>query len=242
MRKVYIQKHNGEFITSNMYYAWEGFRLKGYETIHFEGVYNSPELDSLDLTKDDIVCGSIPIVRRVFDRLEVEQPEVPSIPKELESFCGRRICYGTLKDIHYHDNKSLFIKPQKISKLFTGHVVSSFKDLIKTSGFPMETEILISDPVDFVSEYRGYVLNKKLIGLRHYKGDCTIFPSSFLIQEAIKQYTSDPIAYSIDFGITNQNKSLLVEINDAFALGNYGLNSLDYTNMIEARWDQIVSS
>jgi hypothetical protein len=71
MRKVYCQKKNGELITTNTYYAWEGFRLKGYQTLFFEGEFESEELDNIPLTKDDIVCGYIPIVRKVFDRLAI---------------------------------------------------------------------------------------------------------------------------------------------------------------------------
>jgi len=242
MRKVYIQK-NGEFITSNMYASWEGFRLKGYETIPFEGEFESPELDAIPLSKDDIVCGYIPIVRKVFDRLGATQPDVPSIPASLLKFCGRQVWYGHLNDVHKqdYDVKPVFIKPKHTQKLFPGHVVSSFKDLIKTSAYPMDTVIQMSDPVNFITEYRGYVLRGELLGLRHYKGDTCVIPSGYTIKQAIAAFENAPVAYSIDFGVSDDGRSLLVETNDAFALGNYGLNSLDYTDMIEARWDQIVN-
>lgn len=244
MRKVYLQKKNGELITTNTYAAWEGFRLKGYETLFFEGEATSEELDNTPLTKDDLVCGYIPIVRKVFDRLGVPQPNLPDIPEELLPFAGREVRFGTLKEIHIQDYevKPIFIKPRHIQKLFPGHVVSSFKDLIKTSAYSMDTEVLISEPVNFITEYRGYVLRGDLVGLKHYKGDFGVVPDVRVIREAIKAYKLAPSAYSIDFGLTDDGRSLLVEINDAFALGNYGLNSLIYTDVIEARWDEIVRS
>lgn len=244
MRRVFCQKKNGELISSNTYCAWEGFRLKGYQTLFFEGEFESDELENIHLSMDDIVCGYISIIRRVFDRLNVPQPDIVDIPKELYSFCGRDIRHGTLQEIHKMDMniQPVFIKPQKIQKAFTGHVVNCFRDLIKTSSFPMEMPIQISQPVNFISEYRGFVLRKKLIGLSHYKGDFTIIPNAKIISQAIEAYVSQPIAYSIDFGITDDNKSLLVEVNDAFALGNYGLNSYLYSDMIQARWDEIVNN
>lgn len=140
------------------------------------------------------------------------------------------------------DVKPVFIKPQKTQKAFTGHVVSSFKDLMKTSSFSMDMPIQISDPVNFITEYRGFVLNNKLLGLRHYKGDFGVIPDIKVIRQAIEAYTSAPVAYSIDYGVTDDGRSLLVEVNDAFALGNYGLESYSYSAMIEARWDEIVGN
>lgn len=244
MRKVYCQKKNGELITCNTYYAWEGFRLKGYQTLFFEGEFESEELDNIPLTKDDIVCGYIPIIRKVFDRLGVPQPNIVDIPKELLSFCGRQIRYGTLAEIHNqdYDVKPVFIKPRHIQKQFTGHVVSQFRDLIKTSSQKMDMEIQISEPVEFVTEYRGFVLKGDLVSLKHYKGDFGLVPDVAVIRDAIAAYESAPVAYSIDFGVDDKGRSLLVEVNDAFALGNYGLNSLIYTDLIEARWDEIVGA
>ncbi len=244
MRKVYCQKKGGELLTTNIYYAWEGFRLKGYDVRFFEGEFTSSELDAISLSKDDIVCGYIPIVRKVFDRLGVEQPNLPDIPDELLPFCGRLVWFGKLGDIHRQDQdvQSVFIKPRYVQKLFPGHVVASFKDLIKTSAYDMSTEILISEAVNFVSEYRGFVLRGDLVGLKHYKGDFGILPDVGVIRSAIQAYKLAPSAYSIDFGVTDRGESLLIEINDAFALGNYGLNSLLYTDIIEARWDEIVGN
>lgn len=244
MKKVYCQVKNGIPITTNIYYAWEGFRLKGYDISFFEGEFISPQLDNMPLTKDDIICGYIPVVRKVFDRLGVAQPNLPDIPEELLPFCKREVGFSTLGAVHKQDYavKPIFIKPRYVQKLFPGHVVSSFRDLIKTSAYDMSTEILVSEPVNFVTEYRGFVLRGDLVGLKHYKGDFGTVPDVRVIQNAIRSYKSSPSGYSIDFGVTDRGDSLLIEINDAFALGNYGLSSLTYTDIIEARWDEIVGN
>lgn len=47
-------------------------------------------------------------------------------------------------------------------------------------------------------------------------------------------------AYSLDFGITDSGVMMLVEVNEAFALGTYGLPSIIYARMLETRWQEIM--
>jgi hypothetical protein len=51
---------------------------------------------------------------------------------------------------------------------------------------------------------------------------------------------SAPIACALDFGVSADGRTLLIEANDAFALGAYGLDAVVYANMLEDRWLQIV--
>ena len=51
-----------------------------------------------------------------------------------------------------------------------------------------------------------------------------------------------PAAYTVDFGIPSTNETVLVELNDGFAIGNYGLADYLYARLLEARWDELVSS
>lgn len=44
----------------------------------------------------------------------------------------------------------------------------------------------------------------------------------------------------MDWGVTEDGRTLLVEVNDGFALGNYGVRLFEYTAMIEARWRQLM--
>jgi hypothetical protein len=63
-------------------------------------------------------------------------------------------------------------------------------------------------------------------------------------QFIIEDWTEQPIAYSIDLGTLGQDRysmdTALVEVNDSFALGNYGIPSVVYAKMIEARWFEMV--
>lgn len=43
-----------------------------------------------------------------------------------------------------------------------------------------------------------------------------------------------------DICYTRDGRTLLVEFNDAYALGHYGLPSIQYAKLISARWAQLL--
>jgi ATP-grasp domain, R2K clade family 2 len=240
-RIVYLEKNeiHNEFINNNVFAAWEGFWLLGCECIPFTW----KQFDNLPITKESIVVGWIRTVRKAFSVLEVCDPPEVSIPPSLAEYAGRRTWESTLGEIRKMDEGEarFFIKPLEGHKLFTGHIrTGAMADLIATAMCSDETKILCSEVVNFVSEYRGFVLDKKLIGLKHYSGDFRKMIDTSVVEEAITKYKDAPRAHSIDFGLTDDGRTLLVEVNDAFSLGCYGLDRVWYARMIEARWDEIV--
>jgi hypothetical protein len=50
-------------------------------------------------------------------------------------------------------------------------VASSQFDLLTLSGFARNTDLFISQLVDWKSEYRVFVCNSEIIGIKHYKGE-----------------------------------------------------------------------
>jgi len=55
-------------------------------------------------------------------------------------------------------------------------------------------------------------------------------------------FTGAPVAYSLDFGVTEDGRTLLVEANDFYFLGCYGLSPLSYALAIADRWKEIVEN
>lgn len=82
----------------------------------------------------------------------------------------------------------------------------------------------------------------RYLDMKHYWGDPLMFPDSKVIQRAIKDYTSAPDAYGIDFGVTKDGRTLLIEVNDAWALGCYGLESHLYAKFLLTRWTQLTDT
>jgi len=56
----------------------------------------------------------------------------------------------------------------------------------------------------------------------------------------VQAFEDRPISFGMDWGITSAGPTILVEVNDGFSLGNYGLRGPEYTALIEARWRQLM--
>lgn len=61
-----------------------------------------------------------------------------------------------------------------------------------------------------------------------------------LMLEDFCTWVDRPNACSMDVCVTSDGRTLLVELNDAYALGSYGLNSILYAKFISARWSQLL--
>jgi hypothetical protein len=235
-RIVYVHADaNGVPYSHNGYDAWCGFKEYGYD-VRF---YTLDEIDSLPLARDVIVVGGIPQIKRALERIGAPQPPELNVPEALLTFAGRRIWETTLAEARKPQNWPIFVKPLLKGKLFTGHVIADFPDIIGSAAIPGETPVLAQETRRFVSEWRVYVKYGSIVGIGHYSGEALIFPDPGIIQACIDVWTAAPAAYGIDFGITQEGKTFLVEVNDARSLGNYGLHPTIYARLLEARWDEM---
>jgi hypothetical protein len=162
-------------------------------------------------------------------------------PEELSEFYGRKIWRSTLGEIRESDRDDLFIKPIS-QKLFIGHIRSNIGYLTQTAPFEDDLEIWCSDPVKFISEYRTFISGGQIVGCKHYKGDFLTFPDADVIYDCVVEMSPKYNTYSLDVGITERGETFVVEVNDAFSLGSYGLDCVTYAKMLENRWLEIVNS
>lgn len=192
--------------------------------------------------RDTLVHGGVSAVKSSLRYLGVQVPEVPDAPECLLPWFGRKIWESSMADIRNRKtSEPVFIKPLKLQKSFIGCVYTgSVTDLIQTADIPDDMELLCSEPVKFISEYRILVHNRMIYDCRFYAGDPTLFPNISMAQEAIRAFDDQPCGYSLDIGVVESGETLIVEVNDAFALGNYGAAYLPYTNMVIDRWKEIV--
>lgn len=83
-------------------------------------------------------------------------------------------------------------------------------------------EIIVSEPTNFQSEYRCFIYYNTLLGIKPYvidKQNLTI-PNTITLYEIIDQGKSLNVnAYSLDIGVDDKGRTLLIECNDAYALG-----------------------
>lgn len=239
LRKVYIRFKEGIPDSANTFAAFEGFKQLGIDIAAFEGFGDIDTLD--DLGHEVGIVGYVGDIWAALKKLGLSPPLSINYPEELERFLGRNIKRTTLGEIR-RSIEQVFIKPVS-DKLFTGFVWRSNKgDQLRAALLPDETELWVSDRIEFESEYRCFVKDGELIGVRHYKGDWAKVPERHIVESAISTYTSGSRGYTLDFGVTNDGRTLLVEVNDAYALGHYGLPSVLYAQLLEARWEELTRS
>jgi len=236
LRKVYIRYKEDVPENTNCYAALDGFRQLGVETVPFYGFGDIDEMT--DLGTEVGIVGYLGDVWEALAKLGIERPCVSDYPPELKDFIRRHIDQVTLETVRT-DTGPIFVKPV-FHKLFTGFVWEKSKaDRLKLAPYPSQTPCWISDVVDFVSEYRVFVLDGQVLDVRRYKGRWDDAPAQYWINGAVEKYTSAPRAYSIDVGITGTGNQYLVEVNDCLSLGSYGLASVPYAKMMEARWTEL---
>lgn len=76
------------------------------------------------------------------------------------------------------------------------------------------------------------------MGVKHYKGSAYIVPKEEKIKEIIHKYTSQPKVYSLDIGIVKDIKTILIEANNGYSLGNYGLDEISYAKLLRDGYRQ----
>jgi hypothetical protein len=71
-------------------------------------------------------------------------------------------------------------------------------------------------------------------------GDPFILPERKRIEEMIEAFKpTAPIAYALDVGVLDTGETMVVECNDFWALGTYGLDPLLYTRLAAMRWREM---
>ena len=96
--------------------------------------------------------------------------------------------------------------------------------------------LLCSEPVNFQTEWRAFVRYRIIWDVRSYRGNWHAHYGSNVLDNTIRAYTGTPAGYAMDFGLTEDGRTLLVEINDSFALGSYGLDPIQYAKLLSACW------
>lgn len=237
---AWIQKKDGEFSNINFLTAYIGLRkFQGYHVNFFEHAEDILET----LTKETVVYAGIPVMEKVFKKLGVS-PQVEYYPKALTPWMGRDVFTTTVDEVHemVEGGRKLFVKPiYADKKTFNGVVMAKFIDLIRMNHLPGDRQVVCSEPVEFVSEYRFFVHRKLgVLGCKHYAGDWKKTIDFEVGEECRKAWKDSPIAYSLDMGVTTEGKTLLVECNDALSLGCYGLDPSMFSIMILDRWNEIM--
>lgn len=203
--------------------------------------YDTLHLLDKDIVKKHLFVGSTQFMERVFSIMGYNENEIPRV-KENSNRKSDIMKLGDALELSYI--KRIFVKPVKI-KLFTGLALNNDWDRISLYGFDKDTEVFVYDTIDDIrAEYRAYIKDGKVVGVKDYSGDNRNFPCDYTYLDNIvsKNLLSGdfPVAYTIDIGICGDNTPFVVEFNDMWAIGNYGLENEVYYKMLRQRYFEIV--
>lgn len=232
----------------NIANAMFGFKELGAEIVPYHSLDDI--FDTIE--RDDIVLDYLKQCNAVFSKFNAT-PHLPDYPEVLKGFLGRRVWKDTINSISSDEAKwsaGYFVKPVRI-KRFTGKVISSISDLIGCGNWSEDYEVLVSDPLNICAEWRCFILYDQLLDVRPYgllldgsrESYYHHYDSTVLRQmiHAFRTWPDRPAACAMDICVTEDGRTLLVELNDAYSLGCYGLPDILYARMISARCSQILN-
>ena len=219
--------------TRSAYAAWQGFRILGYEPVLYK---TAGELAGC--RPDDLIVGGVSDITERLASYGIPVPEY-DYPEELTEFLGRRVWKSTLdKVLQERLYQKMFVKPVR-DKVFTGLVVDMGTNAAYFRHARRKEPVLCSEPVDFMSEWRAFVRYGKIWDVRPYRGDWHCQFDPVLLDIMAEAFESAPAGYAMDVGVTEDGRTLLVEINDGFALDCYGADPVMYAKTLSARWCEL---
>ncbi len=195
--------------------------------------------------------GSVEFVRDAMQVAGVDEPEGISYPEPLRPFLGRDVFKARAGSVLGR----WFVKPVR-TKVFNGFVFDtrmprtalSVHDVEQYDAFmaiPERELVWLSDPVEFKSEWRYYVRGKRIVASARYddQPDEAPTPDESVVQQMVAALPFDhPCA--VDAGVLESGQTVLVEVNDAWALGLYGncMPEVEYLDFLAERWASIAPS
>lgn len=205
------------------------------------------------LQEGALPVGSVEFVREAMRIAGIKEPANLSYPNGCEPFLGRKI----------HERRAgsvvgqWFVKPRQ-TKLFNGFLFDTMQDPDTMDqhdreqydifmGLHEDTPVMLSEPVRFISEWRYYVdpVQGQPVGCARYDPDgaedeprpCQQVVADFIQKVDLKH------PYAADFGVTDDGQTVLVEVNDFWALGLYHgpetLSAKNYLRLLQARWQTL---
>lgn len=234
--KVYVQTKNHVPFDYDAFNAVFGFMQRGFEIVPFE---NMDELRQGE--KCDVIVGGIGVVnRRLHDfGLRIEDVDYPEC---LSEYLGRRIWKSTINTVNANpDMWPVFIKSVS-NKRIKGRVVASTRDLIGCGSEYSDEAVYCSEVLELVAEYRAFILYDEILDVRRYSGRWDICPDREVVEACREAYVNAPKAYAMDFGITADGRTVLVEVNNTCSIGSYGLEPTLYAKFISARWAELTDT
>ena len=187
--------------------------------------------------RTNLFVGSVEFMREVFNRLNVGDIRVPRNSNRDEEVT-------TLGEVKKRvlNGEVLFTKPTQI-KYFTGMVLTK-KFLGAVDIYEDDTEVYVSKPFQdpIISEHRCYVNEGKIVDTRNYMGDPMVSIDDDFAKKVVEKNKDFPVSYTMDIAVLSTKESVVVEFNDMWAIGNYGIPNDLYLRLLKNRYVEIIKT
>lgn len=191
-----------------------------------------------------LVAGRLPFIKAALQRNGVAMPAPLDYLGASEAALGRAIWPSTLGAVAAgleDRGEPVFVKPRGAAKRFTGRVVAQPLDLRALPVTSSATPVWCSEVVEMVSEHRVFVRDGEILGIQHYDGDPSEVPAHAGVQAILDEVRELlPAGCALDVAVGAGGRVVLVEANDGFSLGRYGLDGALYVDVLLARWTDLV--
>lgn len=235
--QVYIQTNKkGMPYNVNAFSAMQGFEQMGFETILFS------ELEELkDVAETNIIVGGIGYVKAFLKKRNIMVEDI-DYPEQLNEFYKRKIWSSTVYELLAQKPIApVFVKPKE-GKQFNGFLYKADHDLIGRINSNQDTLLHCSEAVNIKEEWRCFVRYGNILDIRRYTGMIGLSYDIELVKKMVVQYSEAPRGYALDIGVTDKGETIVVEVNDGYSLGSYGLDPLLYAKLLSARWSELTNS
>lgn len=198
--------------------------------------------------------GSVEFLVDVMQQCGIPAPPPVSYPPELASFLKRAVRKVSAAEAR-RAAEPVFLKPLQ-TKLFSGFVWQPGVPVGQLSGYDREQAQLLAglpdacplwlaSPVEWLAEYRVYVLHGAIMGVARYDAEDAAGVLNWQAVEKMVAMARMPVAWSLDVGLLASGEPALVECNDAWSLGYYrdgNLPAAQYAEMLVQRWRELATA
>lgn len=226
----FIPKHDFGFaVVGGSKYRADLTYILSEEYYRHPSVYGKRNPTSID----QIAIGSVDFVHNhilnCYGNKYVPKPLL--IPSELNTdyFLGRE--YKILKKEELPTSDFYFIKSANLIKGET-NILNKYITVEELT----EKEYICSTLIDIASEHRVFVHNGKIVDIRTYSTDYATLPNIRKIEEMIKAYKDQPLAYTLDVAVTDSNHTVIVELHNMYSCSLYGMQDTEKATIMMSQW------
>ena len=176
--------------------------------------------DSIPLEDSCIPVGSIEYVETIMGK-HIKPTNIPIQLRE-KQFTDRYVADINREELNEYLNnyKELFVKDSERVKGMEPMVARYGRELGNLS-----SKLFISEVINIKAEWRVFVFRGEVLDCKQYLGKYTDEPDYALINKMVSTWKKSPTAYTLDVGLLDNGKTVIIEAHNFISCGLYGFNS-----------------